>query len=128
MSATLRFNNRLEELPRVREWLTQSPVMQGCATAVIEECWLILDEVLTNTISYGYEAALDRQIEVTVGRDGAALSIEVRDDARAFNPLEPPSRPGEHPHSGGWGLQLVRSLADAIHYARRDGYNVLSSQ
>ena len=29
MNDTLRLNNRLNELPRVREWLTQLPVMQA---------------------------------------------------------------------------------------------------
>lgn len=128
MSDTLRLDNRLDELPRVHEWLIQLPVVQACAPNAIEEVWLIVDEVLTNIISYGYEGARNRKIEVSVKRSGERLVLEFRDDARAFNPLAQVARPDEHPKSGGWGLQLVRSLSDAMHYARLKRYNVLTIQ
>ena len=128
MNDTLRLSNRLDELPRVREWLTQLPVIQACAPAAIEEVWLIVDEVLTNIISYGYEDARERKIDVFVKRSGERLILEFRDDARAFDPLALVARPGEHPKFGGWGLQLVRSLSDAMHYARMKRYNVLTIQ
>lgn len=125
MSYTLCLSNRLDELPRVREWLGQLPVMQGCASDAIEEVWLILDELLTNIISYGYEDTRNREIEVTVGRKGERLLLEIRDDARAFNPLERISSPGAASEIGGWGLQLVRGLSDSLDYARLNEYNVL---
>jgi anti-sigma regulatory factor (Ser/Thr protein kinase) len=128
MNDTLRLDNRLDELPRVRAWLTQLPVMRVCAPGVIEECWLILEEVLTNIISYGYDDKQDRKIEITVKRDGERLVLKFRDDAKAFNPLEQTARSGEHPHFGGWGLQLVRSFSDAAHYERQKRYNVLTIQ
>jgi serine/threonine-protein kinase RsbW len=126
MSDTLRLANRLDELPRVREWLIQLPVLQACAPGVVEECWLILEEVLTNIISYGYEDQRASAIDVTATRSGEQVVFEFRDDARAFDPLAAPARSDDHPHHGGWGLQLVRSFADAVHYERQTRYNVLT--
>ena len=124
MDDSLRLSNRLDELPRVREWLKQLPVIQACAPDVIEEVWLILDELLTNIISYGYEDTRDREIEVSAGRRGDRLLLEIRDDARAFNPLERIASCGAPTAIGGWGLQLVRKLSDALEYTRLNGYNV----
>ena len=126
MNDTLHLDNRLDELPRVREWLTQLPVMQACAPDAINEVWLILDELLTNIISYGYEDTRNREIQVAVGRKGERLLLEIRDDARPFNPLERISSPGASSEIGGWGLQLVRGLSDSLDYARSNEYNVLT--
>lgn len=120
----MRLANRLDELPRVREWLRQLPVLRDFATDKVDEVWLILDELLTNIISYGYDGARDREIEVTVGSRGERLLLEIRDDAKAFNPLQHVST-ADAGQIGGWGLMLVRKLADALDYTRSNEYNVL---
>jgi anti-sigma regulatory factor (Ser/Thr protein kinase) len=57
------------------------------------------------------------------------LSLEIVDDARAFNPLAPPlpdvSVPIEEKNPGGLGLLLLRSVMDRVEYRRQGGRNRL---
>jgi anti-sigma regulatory factor (Ser/Thr protein kinase) len=64
---------------------------------------------------------------VAVEREGDELRATVEDDGGPFNPLE--KEPPEVPLSledagvGGWGIPIVRALADDLSYERRDGRN-----
>jgi anti-sigma regulatory factor (Ser/Thr protein kinase) len=85
---------------------------------------LVLDELVSNVIKYGYEDAAEHQIDVTVIVDADLITISVEDDGKPFNLLEAPA-PNfelsiEERPIGGLGVFLVRSIADAVDY-RRDG-------
>jgi len=91
---------------------------------------LALDELLTNTISYGYNDAKEHQIIIKYSmEDGKNLVIEIRDDALPFDPLqrEDPdiTQNIEERSVGGLGIFLVRQMMDEIKYRREDGYNIL---
>ena len=90
---------------------------------------LVLDELFTNIVRYGYDD--DRPHEIVVrlkgGHDSIRISIE--DDARHFNPLLAPevdvnASAAERP-IGGLGIHLVRNLMDQVRYQRRPGGNRL---
>lgn len=90
---------------------------------------LALDELLTNTVSYGY---LDGgQHEILVGLDVApgCVDLSVRDDGRAFDPLLAPdpdlTAELEDRKVGGLGIHFVRTLVDETSYERERGWNVL---
>ena len=89
---------------------------------------LALDEVLTNTISYGYADGAEHEIFVRVTLE-EALVAEVRDDARPFNPLEAPPADVASPLSerqvGGLGIHLARTLMDEMEWRREGDKNVL---
>jgi anti-sigma regulatory factor (Ser/Thr protein kinase) len=91
---------------------------------------LVLEEMVTNTIKYGYDDAGAHTIEVRVSIAGARLAIRISDDGHPFNPLDLPvpdtTLPaGERP-IGGLGIHFVRNLADSLDYAREDGRNVVT--
>jgi serine/threonine-protein kinase RsbW len=91
---------------------------------------LALDELLTNTISYGYpeggEYALLVRLTLEEEKD---LIIEIRDDGFPFNPLEREepdiSQDIEERPIGGLGIHLVRQMMDEIEYRWEDDHNVL---
>ena len=91
---------------------------------------LVLDEVITNTIDYGYDDDADHEIRVTLAVEGDRLTIEVEDDARHFDPLQRPppdlDLPLEERPVGGLGIHIVRTLMETVEYQRRDGRNVLT--
>jgi anti-sigma regulatory factor (Ser/Thr protein kinase) len=91
---------------------------------------LVLDEVITNIIDYGYDDAADHEIRVTMAVEGDQLTIEVEDDARHFDPLKAPppdlDLPLEERPVGGLGIHIVRSLMSAVEYQRRGDRNVLT--
>ena len=54
----------------------------------------------------------------------------LEDDGHEFNPLAAPEPdvhlPAEQRVPGGLGIHLIRSLAERLHYERRDGRNRLT--
>ena len=112
---------------RVREFLC------GCH-APDAACFLadlVIEELVTNTIKYGYDDSGAHRIFVDVAFQAGRLRIEVRDQGHAFDPLaqEAPdlSLAAEDRPIGGLGIHLVRQMTDEVHYERRDGENVVTA-
>jgi serine/threonine-protein kinase RsbW len=93
---------------------------------------LVIEELVTNTIKYGYDDAGAHEIDLRIAFEDGRLLIEVRDDGRAFNPLEQAAPdttlPAEQRDIGGLGIHLVRQMTDSVVYERRDGRNVVRAE
>lgn len=90
---------------------------------------LCLEELITNTISYGYPEGGEHEIMVDMVLQEEMLIITIHDDGLAFNPLahaEPDLNMNiaDRP-IGGLGIHLVRKMMDAIEYRHQAGKNVL---
>jgi anti-sigma regulatory factor (Ser/Thr protein kinase) len=112
---------------QVREFLS------GCNAPPAAEFLsdLVIEELLTNTIKYGFDDKDSHHINVSVKFHDGHLCIEVRDNGHAFDPLaqEAPdlTLPAEERPIGGLGLHLVRQMTDAVHYERRGDENVVTA-
>jgi anti-sigma regulatory factor (Ser/Thr protein kinase) len=88
---------------------------------------LVLDELLTNTISYGYADKATHTIEIRLELRDGQLNLEIIDDARPFDPrgVKPPKKMGalKDLPLGGRGIYLVRSYTDDLTYQRKRGRN-----
>jgi len=74
----------------------------------LQDAQLMVSELVTNAIRHAGLSADDAIVlVVVVGGDG--LRIEVRDPGPGFEPREPAPDLGR---ASGWGLYLVRELAD----------------
>ena len=91
---------------------------------------LALEELVTNTISYGFADGSEHSITISLHVDGPDLHVRMEDDAKAFNPLE-----SEGPDLdasladrpiGGLGIHFVRTKMDDIRYERVGARNVLT--
>lgn len=87
-----------------------------------------LDELLTNTVSYGLpEAGGEVTVEVALHPD--RLTVTVSDNGMAFDPLgqsaPDTSLAVEERPIGGLGIHLVRQLVEDVSYQRRSGRNVV---
>ena len=91
---------------------------------------LSVDEILTNTISYGYEDDEQHRIGLSMCMEGDVLVVEIVDDGRAFDSsLErelDTEAPLEERALGGLGLFLVQQMMDDVTYQRRDELNVIT--
>lgn len=91
---------------------------------------LALDELVTNTILYGFDDPADQWFQVRIEVSGSELRGELVDEGRSFNPLEFPmpdlTAPLRDRELGGLGLHLVRSLMDRLDYRRDGSKNVLT--
>jgi serine/threonine-protein kinase RsbW len=124
---TLRIANVIGDLKKVVLFVETYGRGHGLPIGVVNNLNLCLDEILNNTISYGYDGSAERVISVSLSLDGPYLTAEIEDDARPFDPRR--STPPEFPRelasrkSGGLGLHFVNSLADAVDYRRDGGRN-----
>lgn len=90
---------------------------------------MVLDELLSNTISYAFQNDEKHEIELRIEKAEGRLLITINDDGIPFNPLK-----AEAPDTGlsmddrepgGLGILLVRNLVDDIEYKRRiDGNQI----
>ena len=99
----------------------------GVAPGVISMVNLCLEELVANTIAYGYSDTAPHEIEVQLQCDGAALAIDITDDGSPFDPTLAPvpdvDAALEDRPIGGLGIHLVRTLMDEVAYRRDGGLN-----
>jgi len=92
---------------------------------------IVLDELLSNTVKYGYTAADEGFIEIFLELfANGKLTIVLSDKGQPFNPftMETPSidEKLEERDIGGLGILLVKELMDEYHYRRIFNLNVVS--
>jgi len=112
-----------EELERFAEG-EQLPLKTGL------ELNLVLEEVITNIISYGYADDAEHIIKIGIKKNGSILTVTVTDDGLPFDPLEAPpptfSDKLEELEPGGLGIHLVLKLTDDAGYERVGEFNILT--
>jgi serine/threonine-protein kinase RsbW len=112
------------------EWLRRFAAEAGVLPAQVLDFELCLNELVTNINHYAHDDAREHEIQITLERDGQELRATVEDEGRPFNPLEvePPARPESLASAriGGWGIPIVRALADELRYERSGGRNRLT--
>ena len=126
----LRIANDLAELTRVAESVDDFCAHQTIPAACAFKLNIALEELLTNTISYGYADTGRHEIAVDIAREGETLVAEISDDARQYDPLQapPPDLDSaiEDRRIGGLGVHLVKTMMDDVTYAYRDGRNYVT--
>ena len=91
---------------------------------------LAVDELLTNTIGYGYDDDGEHRIDIALRLEGGTLTVEIADEGKAFDPLQAPepdfSAAAEERARSGLGIYLVRKTMDTVTYPRENGRNVVT--
>ena len=100
----------------------------GLSQAQIHNLSLALDELATNTISYGF-AEVDRQeLRVELRIEDDQIVAQLDDTGIPFNPFEEAAVPDVHASIddrpiGGLGVFLTKTLFPNPDYERIDGFN-----
>ena len=91
---------------------------------------LSIDEILTNTISYGYDDDEPHRIEIIVRLESDSLVVEIVDDSAPFDLSATPEANVEasleERDVGGLGLFLVHQMMDRVEYERIEGRNIVT--
>jgi serine/threonine-protein kinase RsbW len=123
----LRIGNTIAEMSKVAEFVEAFGRNHGLPGNVVNDMNLCLDELLNNTISYGYADAGRHLISVSLQIEGPAMVAALQDDARPFDPrrasLAARSGTLDRPRTGGLGLRFVNALMDEVDYVRSGQYN-----
>ena len=122
--------NDLREIARVAAQIDEFCASLDLTSEVAFAVNLALDEILTNTISYGYDDDEPHRIEITVGPEAEALAIVIVDDSAAFDLSSAPTpdigTSLEERPLGGLGLFLVHQMMDSVEYRREEGRNIVT--
>lgn len=124
-TARIVIGNSIADMAKVADLVDRFGAEHTIPQRAVINMNVCLDELLNNTISYGYtdQNAHDITVELSLAGD-KSLSAEISDDAVPFDPREapPPSFEGA---IGGLGVHFVRTLMDEITYARVGNRNVV---
>jgi anti-anti-sigma factor len=89
-----------------------------------------LDELLSNTIAYGFAGQGGGAVSIEVELRSDRLCVTLTDNGKPFNPLEmsapDTALPVEERQIGGLGIHLARRMMDDVAYHRRADRNVVS--
>ncbi len=121
--------NNFAELWALQKTLRESPEYAGLDPQAAYLLELVLEEMVSNIIKYGYDDDAPHQIFVSVIFGESAVDLCLKDDGHPFDPLRQcaadTDAPLEERCIGGLGIHLVRRMAGNVSYRREDGFNIL---
>jgi len=128
-SLAVELDNELAEIERFEGEFQAFAVRHGLPARAVSQIWLAFDELLTNTISYGFPQGGRHKISVRLGIEGDRFTAELVDGGVAFDPLaaaEPDiDAPLAEREVGGLGIHFVRATMDSLDYRRERDQNRL---
>ena len=119
--------NRLSEIAplagRVSAFCAERRVSESVAFRIN----LAIEELLTNTIKYGYADQGAHEIVIELQQSGDRVTVEIVDDGKPFDLTQVPTpdldAPVEQRAIGGLGLHFVRTMMDEVRYCRDGSRN-----
>jgi serine/threonine-protein kinase RsbW len=121
--------NTIAEMEKVVDFVDRFGAAHDILQAITNDLNLCLDELLTNTISYGYDDQGPHTIVVNLSLADGLLVAEIQDDGKPFDPRETaPAAPSGSLQSrkiGGVGIHFVKALMDEVGYMRVGRHNVV---
>lgn len=119
------------ETARLQASLDRFAAQCSLSEDVLFKLNLVLDELITNTISYGCIDIIQPYIHLRVTLDQDYAHICLRDNGHPFDPFSEAPEPDldtslEQRRIGGLGVHFVRSMMDTCHYQRDGDCNVIT--
>ena len=132
MSETLTLNVKSDraELEQVIDVMDGLAEREEWAPDFTYRVHLALEELVLNVMDYGYDDGA-QDIEIHLTSDADAITIEIVDSGRPFDPLSDAPQPDldapvEERRVGGLGVHLVKTLMDRMDYKRENEQNRLT--
>ena len=128
---TLNMEARLDEIERIHAAVDILAEAEGWPPELLFQIKLVLEEMGTNIVKYGYDDEDRKNIEIILTSESDSLTMEISDDGRPFDPFTdapPPDLDSDIPDRpiGGLGVYLVQKMMDEARYRREDGRNKLT--
>ncbi len=125
---TLEVANELDELSRIYTFLDDLAARHGLDDHTRRHLSLIVEELFSNTVSYGYPDAVADTIKTELTKDGDRLVLTLEDHATAFDTgtapvLDMTETSADDMSVGGLGLFLVHQVSEEVSHSRNDGTN-----
>jgi anti-sigma regulatory factor (Ser/Thr protein kinase) len=126
----IEFAPDIEDLSRLESELEAFAKDAALDFKLVMQLNLVLEELLTNTISYGCAGSVDHWLKVELKTAKDVLTIVLSDNAEPFDPTirkeVDTSASLEDRGIGGLGIHIVTSMVDQLTYKRIDDVNQLT--
>lgn len=126
----LSMRNDLEDLGRIGEEVETELLQRGVGQACRADARIVLDEILSNIVKYGYDDQATHEITVGFVIENGRIRFEIVDEGVPFDPTSaepvvPATDDVDERRIGGLGISFVRHLVDDIEYERLGNRNRL---
>ncbi len=122
--------NNISELKKLSAAIDDFGAQLELPPAVIFKFNLVMDELVTNVISYAYPHDEQHEFSLRLWQEDGWLRAELRDQGLPFNPLEfpPPDTKAalEDRVIGGLGVHFLKEMMDIYAYQRDGVWNCLT--
>jgi len=119
----------LDEIDHLVNKLDQFSQESGIDVATKNQVNLILEELFTNSVNYGFKDIQDAQVNIQISLSDGKLEIVYQDNGIAYNPLEIEDPEFmlsvEDMPIGGLGVFFVKAMTDEVQYKRDGRLNIL---
>ena len=127
---SLKVKSDREELDGITSAVEAFSADEDWSTDLLFRINLVIEELVLNIIDYGYDDN-DHEIELSFKSEANAVTIDITDEGRAFDPLNEAPEPDidsplEERHVGGLGVYLARTMMDELTYRRENSRNHLT--
>ena len=122
---TKSFPGRYTSLPEISDFVAKAAQDAGLDSKGVYAVRLAVDEACTNIIEHGYGGEGHGKIECSCAFDANALTIELRDWGKTFDPSQVPEPdfdvPLEDLEPRGAGLFFMRKMMDDVRFKFQKG-------
>lgn len=117
------------EIARVNAAFAEFADAHGLPASVRRSMLVVLDELLSNTVAYGFAGREGGEVMVEAVLRTDRVCVTLTDDGRPFDPFgtaaPDTALPVEERRIGGLGIHLVRHMMDEVSYHRLADRNVV---
>ncbi|MEO8353815.1 MAG: ATP-binding protein [Chthoniobacteraceae bacterium] len=130
-SIKIRITPKVKEIERLTRLVRQFGELHEIPSRALYSINLALDEMVTNVVLHSVAGTSAHPgVDISIKTESQQLVATVTDSGQEFDPLQVPAPDLNAPLAerkvGGLGIHLVRSLMDAVEYAREGDKNVLT--
>ena len=124
---SLKMGFEVADLPRIQAAIGEFSREQDWPPDIEFQVDLVLEELVLNVVNHG-SGGREGEIKIELVSDEKAVTIQIIDDGRPFDPLTDAPEPDtessiEDRAVGGLGIHLVRTMMDEVSYRREENKN-----
>ena len=130
MEKTLTLRNKIEDVALLPEFVDAVCEELGLGPDKSFNLNLVLEEAVTNVVSYAFPEGEEHEFHVYASSDGQQLIFRIEDDGVPFDPTTvadvDTTLSAEERQIGGLGIFLIRQIMTDVSYAYTEGKNQLT--
>jgi len=129
VNLSIKLKNRLNELDKIKAAVSKISATANCSQRNSKEINLILEEIFTNVVNYGFDDDKEHDIDLALSWDECMLFIRIEDDGKPFDftaTADPDIKcPIQNRCIGGLGIHFIKHFMDDYQYYRKKGKNIV---